>query len=99
MANDNLFLSSKMVFKATLIVFFYLAFLFLNAETIKLNFAIISVMQEILTIPIIIAELILCYFAFYYFRKSNYSLSTYGFYSIVILLIINVFIWGSFLFS
>ncbi len=97
MEKDKIFISGKTIFGLSIGVLIYLSFLFLNSNTFKLDYVIIGVLQEILTIPIIIGQLILLIFAYLNFRKDNYSLRSYGFLSLIVLIITNVFIWGSFI--
>lgn len=74
---------SKTIFILCILVLMYFGFLLLNSE--------------VLTLPIMFGQLLLVIFSIKNFIESKYSYKTYPIWSLLILLVVNIFIWGSFI--
>lgn len=88
---------SKTIFILCILVLMYFGFLLLNSEVFKFDFVLIGVLQEVLTLPIMFGQLLLVIFSIKNFIESKYSYKTYPIWSLLILLVVNIFIWGSFI--
>lgn len=90
-------ISDKNIFALSICALLYFSFLFLNAVYFKFESSFISFIQELFTIPIIIGQLILLVLAWKRFKRSNFSIRTLTFVSMIILVASNAFVFISFL--
>ena len=84
------------IFGASLFLIIYFGLLFLNGYLIKLDYTIINVLQEILTIPFMALSLVLLYFSGGIFITRHYPVKSYAFYSTVFLTVLIIITWVSF---
>ncbi len=89
-------ISDRNAFYTSLFFGVYFSFLHLNALVLKMDFVLIGVLQEMLTIPFILIQFILLIYLVVCFFKNNSTSKIYFYLSLSILLIINIFIIGSF---
>ncbi len=88
--------NSRKLFYLSLLVMGYFSFLYLNAYIIKSDLVIIGFLQELVTIPLMILQLFFLVLSVKIWFKDQYSIKSYSFGATVILLLSNVFTWGSF---
>lgn len=74
----------------------FLLFIYLNYKIIQSDLVIIGVIQELLTIPSLLAQPVLLFFALKEFKKTKYKVWSYSFFSSLILTASIVLAWGSF---
>jgi len=74
----------------------YFSFLLLNSVYFKIESTAIGVIQEIITIPVIIGQFVLLVLACKRFKRNNYSIRTWTFVSMLILAVLNCFVFVSF---
>lgn len=72
-------------------------FLLLNAEYFRFQAIALGVIQELFTIPVIVGQFVLLYFAWKKFKLSGYSLRTYAFASTIIVTGLICFVLVTFL--
>ena len=90
--------SGKRFFCVSLGVVGYFCFLLLNTYVIKSDFCLIGVLQELLTLPLLIFQLALLVLSVIHCIKDKYRIRTYSFWSFIMLLVSNAFCIGSFVF-
>ncbi|HEX5168632.1 MAG TPA: hypothetical protein VFW11_05625 [Cyclobacteriaceae bacterium] len=95
MVAEKVVISGKAVFVLSICILSWFMLLFLYSRIFKLDVVIISVIQEMFTLPIIVIQLLLVILAFLNFKKTNYSLQTYAFWGLVVLVATNAFVIGS----
>lgn len=91
------FNKKKLIFYISIGVFCFFLFLVLNAYIFKLKWVLIGFFQELLTIPTILSQPFLLYFAIKFWRTDNFSMNTYSFWASLILVITIIFTFGSFI--
>jgi hypothetical protein len=62
----------------------YFALLALNHYVIKSRFVLFGVFQELVTLPIMFAQFIICIAAFYFWMKNAFKFKEYSFVAFVI---------------
>lgn len=87
----------KIIFLLTILSLLYFSFLLLNASYFRFDNVALGVIQELLTIPVIIGQFVLLYFAWKNFKLKGYSVRTYAFVSVIILIGVIAFVLISFL--
>jgi len=87
----------KIIFLLSIISLLYFGFLLLNAKYFRIQAIALSVIQELFTIPVIVGQFVLLYFAWRKFKLSGYSLSTYAFASMIIVAGLICFVLVTFL--
>jgi len=87
--SDSILSFNKLVFLLSILISFFFFFLFLNSYLFNLDFIIIGVFQELLTIPFMIGELLLLICSIIGFAYDKFLLKSYAF-SSIILLIVNI---------
>lgn len=96
MVAEKVIISGKTIFTLSLCILSWFILLILNSRFFKLDLVIISVIQEMFTLPVMVIQLLLLILAFLNFKKSNYSLQSYAFWGLVVLMATNVFVIVSF---
>ena len=81
----------------SIFVLLYFTFLLLNSAYFKIDSVVMGFIQELVTIPIIIGQLVLLVLAWKKFKQSNYLIRTWTFVSVIILVASNCFVIVSFL--
>lgn len=89
--------NNKILFYVSLLFVAYFSFLFLNAYIIKSDATFIGVFQELLTIPMLIAELLLFAFSIKRSLEQGFSLKSYSFWTVFIFFVLVMVTWGSFI--
>ena len=80
-------------FVLSCVVVGYFSFLFINAYVLKSNFFLISVIAEIITIPMMLLQFVIFILSIFNMIKDKFQgENTYSFWSFLILLISNVII-------
>ena len=74
----------------------YVAFLAFNAYVLRLDWVLIGVAQELVTIPVILATAAAFGFAVHHVRANRTPVNIA---SVLLLLVLNAFIWGSVFFD
>lgn len=67
----------------------YFSFLFFNFYVLKSDFVLIGVFQELLTIPLLLAQLFLLGVTLNNWRKDGFRLIGYSFWSFIMLLLMS----------
>ncbi|SKB71095.1 hypothetical protein SAMN05660776_2632 [Salegentibacter holothuriorum] len=80
-------LSSKRLFYISLFIVGYFGFLYLNYHLFKLNYILLGVVMEMITIPLALAQFILLIISFRYWRKEHFRIKNYSFWAFLILLL------------
>ncbi len=86
----------KRLFWISLVIVSHLAFTFLNYRYFKLDFVLIGVFRELLTIPLFILQFVVLFFALKNFFSAKTSLKTYSLFTAIILGTSSVLTFGSF---
>ena len=89
--------TSKKLFFISLAVVGYFCLLYLNGYIIKSDLFIIGVIQESLTIPLIIIQFVLLVISIFCCIKDKFHVNRYSFWSLIILLANNLFVIWSFI--
>lgn len=89
--------AGKKFFFMSLSVTAYFCLLYLNTYIVKSNSVLIGIFQELLTLPLILFQLLLLILSILYCIKDKFRIITYSFWSFLILLISNLFIFKSFI--
>ena len=87
----------KIIFLLTILSLLYFSFLLLNVSYFRFDHVLLGVFQELFTIPVIIGQFVLLYFAWKNFKLKGYSVRTYAFVSVIILIGLIAFVFISFL--
>jgi len=85
----------KRLFFVSLGVVGYFCLLYLNAYVVKSDFVLIGVFQEMLTLPLLFAQLALWVVSIIYSIKEKFRVKSYSFWTFLILLLNNTFCIGS----
>ena len=88
--------SEQNIFFASIFLLVYFGFLLANAYLLKLEYTIISILQEIFTIPFMLLSLVLLFLSVRIFVLKNYKLLSYAFFSAVLLTLLVITTLGSF---
>ena len=91
--------AGRKFFFVSLGVIAYFCFLLLNAYIIHSRFVLIGFIQEILTLPLLLFQLILFVFSLTYCIKDKFRIKTYSFWSFLFLLVSNSYFLGSLIIS
>lgn len=91
----NLKYLDKIILYASLITSIFLLFIYLNATIFKLDFVLIGVFQELLTIPCILVQPVLLLLSLIRFFRIKFKIKSYAFCTSIISLIVTVLTWGS----
>lgn len=91
-------LTDKVVFAFSLVATAYCAFLALDFYVFKLEWILLGVLGELLTIPMFLAVAAVFVFLVVRLLANRQSMNAWNVSSAVILFVLNCFIWGSFLF-
>ena len=75
----------------------YFGFLALNHYVIKSRFVLFGFIQELVTLPIMFAQIIICIAAFYFWMKSNFRFKEVSFAAFIISLLNSAIVTITFL--
>ncbi|MFD1162946.1 hypothetical protein [Hwangdonia seohaensis] len=87
----------KVIFCASVITSAFLLFIYLNSTVFKLNFVLIGVFQELLTIPSILAQPILLFLSLRRLIRIKFKVKSYVFCASIVSLITTILTFGSFI--
>lgn len=76
----------------------YVAFLILNAYVFELDWIVLGVLLELLTIPALLAVVVVSVFVVVYLLANRKRVNVCNTSAALILFALNCFIWGSFVF-
>jgi hypothetical protein len=85
------------IFSLCIISLIYFTLLFSNTYFFNFQHLLIGVFQEILTIPFLIGLLVLLIFSIKDGLSNKFSFKHYSIWSLLILIIIIIITWGSFI--
>ena len=89
--------AGKKFFILSLCVVGYMCSLFMNAYVFKSDFVLFGFFYELLNFPLIfLGQPALLVISVFYCIKDKFRIKSYSFWSFIILLISNVFVFGSF---
>ena len=88
-------IGSKSLFYLSLCIVLYFSFLFANAYIIKSDNIIIGYIQNTITIPMLLTQLILFIISVKHCIRDKFKLREYSFWAFVILFISNIVTLGS----
>ena len=91
------FRKDKSMFLASLVISLYVFLLYFNTYILCWNFVLIGVLQEMLTLPTMLLELVLLFFTVKEFIFNKFHLKSYSFATLIILLVNIILTWGSLL--
>lgn len=91
--------AKKFVLYASVLTSFFFLMLYVNNAYFKSNIVLIGVFQELLTIPFLLIQPVLLVLAFKGLIKESYTILSYSFLSVAILLISMSITWASFFLS
>ncbi len=89
--------SNKFVFYASIATATFLLLLYLNTTYFKLDFVLIGVVQEMLTLPAMFAQPVLMLMAGRAFDLNGYKIKSYSFFAILISLTTFLIVVSSFI--
>jgi hypothetical protein len=89
--------NSKSLFWVSAAVVFYFGFVYLNHYYFHIDLVLLGVFQELLLFPLMALQLVLLFFSLKNLIAAQFSLKTYSFPTVCILLISSVLTWGSFI--
>jgi len=89
--------NDKSLFWVSFAITSYFSFIYLNHYYFHINIVLLGVFQEMLLIPLMVLQLVLLYLSVTNFITAKFSLKTYSFPTVCILLISSIFTWGSFI--
>ena len=95
--NMNRKKNERIIFLLSILSLVYFGFLLLNAEYFRFESIALGVIRELFTIPVIVGQFILLYFAWKKFKLRGYSIMTYAFVAMIIVTGLICFILASFL--
>lgn len=87
----------KFLFYISLVLLGYFSLLYLNGYIIKSDSFVIEFLQELLTVPMLLIELVLFFLALVLWVRDKFSVKSYSFWTFLIVFISSFFTWGSFL--
>ena len=90
-------ITDKTIFVLSICALLYLSFLHVNSYYFKVESIALGVVQELITIPIIMGQLVLLFVAWKRFKRTAYSVKTYAFASFVVLTALNCYVFVIFL--
>jgi hypothetical protein len=87
--------NDKNLFLVSLMIALFFTFLYLNHYYFKIDFVLIGVFQELLTLPTMVFQVVLLVIATMNFVSNKYALKPYSILSMGILLTSSILTWGS----
>lgn len=87
--------TDKYIFLASIITVVFLLLVYLNYAIFKLDFVLIGVLRELLTIPCILAQPILLFLSLRKFIEIKFKVKSYAFCTSIITLIATILTLGS----
>lgn len=88
---------SKILFYISVLSSIYFLLLVLNRYVFKCEFVLIGVVQELITIPIMFAQFIICIASLIYWVKDGFRINEYSLWAFVISICNSLIIIGTFL--
>lgn len=79
-------LSSKRLFYLSILIAGYFGFLYLNAKVLRWNSLFLQFVVELFTILFLIGQVALFIIAAIYWKKDKFSIKTYSFWALLVLL-------------
>ncbi len=92
-------IDNKQLLILSIVVSFYFAILFLNAYVLNFNNVFIGIIQELVTIPMLLALLFLFLFSIVRLYEDNFSVKKRSFWAFIMLSVVGTVMVGSFLVS
>lgn len=89
--------NDKSLFWVSAAVVSYFGFIYLNHYYFHIDLVLLGVFQELLLFPLMALQLVLLFFSLKNLIAAKFSLKTYSFPTVCILLISSVLTWGSFI--
>ncbi|WP_428655082.1 hypothetical protein [Runella sp.] len=90
------FITNKKLFVFSLALVMYFLFLYLNADAFHLEYTFIGVIQEVLTLPLLVMLLLLLGLSLKRTISERFSFINYSFWSLLLLMVCVTFTVGSF---
>ncbi len=90
-------ISDKNVFYISLVVVIYFIFLYVNSYIVKAEYVLIGVLQESLTIPMLIIQFILLIIVINRCISNKFDVKTYTFFAFIMLIVNSLFVLFSFI--
>lgn len=76
----------------------FLTWMFLDYYVFKSTAIIVGVIRELITIPTMLGQFVVCVLAFLHWQKRNFQLAEYALFAFIISLGNSLFVIGSFIF-
>ena len=92
-------IDNKQLLILSIAVSLYFAFLFLNAYVLEFDNVFIGVIQELVTIPMLLALLFLFLFSVMRSLKDKFSAKRSSFWAFLVLFFVSIVTFGSFVIS
>jgi hypothetical protein len=89
--------TSKVLYYFSWFSSIYFILLALNQYVIKSKFVLIGVVQELITLPIMFAQFVICITSFIFGAKANFNIKEYSFWAFVISLLNSLIVIGTIL--
>lgn len=77
----------------------FLLFIYLNSTVFKMNFVLIGVFQEMLTIPSLLIQPVILFLSLRKFIRIKFNVKSYAFCVSILSLITMILTWGSIILS
>ena len=94
-SRKQLISGKEIIFHISIIASLFLLFIYLNSTILKLNYILIGVFQELLTIPCILIQPVLLFLSLRRFIKIKFKVKSYTFYTLILSLMTMILTWGS----
>jgi len=89
-------ITNKQLFYLSVIIGLYFSLLFINTYVFQFDFLALGILQEVLTLPLLLLQLILLVFSFLRIYRNKFSSFGYGLWSFLILIAYSLLTIGSF---
>ena len=87
--------TDKIIFYISIITSTFLLLIYLNSTVFKIDFVLIGVFQELLTIPSILVQPIILFLSLRRFIRIKFKLKSYVFCALILSLITTILTFGS----
>ena len=94
-SRKQLISGKEIIFHISIVASLFLLFIYLNSTILKLNYILIGVFQELLTIPCILIQPVLLFLSLRRFIKIKFKVKSYTFYTLILSLMTMILTWGS----
>lgn len=91
--------ANKSLLCISIITSMFLLLIYLNSKIFKIDFVLIGVFQELLTIPSILAQPVLLFLSLRKLISIKFKMKSYAFFTSIISLVTMILTWGSFILS